>query len=1094
MPATLPLRWLLILGGAFLLHALGCAPQSTPMPPLESPDTTSSAPATTQTGESTAVSATTPEATAVPESTAIPAAAATTEPIAALVAAEPAAAPPAPPVILPASTYRPRGTPVRPRGDGAILCEAEEFAIDSPGWQAKPYGENYYAATFANTFLSRKAFLAAPAVCPESRASIEVEVPAETEYAVLVRYEAAYRFETQFRLVVEQAGEVKLDRLYGARANPKIWAFKEGVKPEVAWSWGAVENIVWEGHEASVKLGPGRAKITLVTVQQPDPPAQRHVDLVMLVQDRAEFARRLAKENFLPGDGLLTQEGDVFLKVKNLSGDATLKLAVPKCTEHSPYWVHDRTWKPLAITVEASQTSEWIDVGGLLDTLSDGSWQLTAMATPIEKAKPATLHYELEFGVKTAAGEIESIRTFSGRSPAISLAFAADTRYSRRIRRLDEVAIELVQALEAQPVAGHPPRATLVYATVFPQRGDSAEYTAARTKFLEMFGITEPQFLPTDPPGRPRGYVDLRGRSVKQLEEFVAQQKASGNTEKIAVVSLGDEIGLAKPRAIDQAEFRKWLETSGVTPSDLAPGANDLAAAEADVSDRAIARKRYYTKRYERDYGIQQLKTLSAPLIAGLPNAGVGANFSPHHHHAYLGDVTQWVTLFQQGALTMPWSEDYIWQVPVGSQQMNFISLDLFRAGVRNHPQAKIHYYVMPHTPGNTPASWRRQFYGDLGHGMQIVNLFEFRPVELAYTENHSSSLAMYQEVRKSLYELAVFEDLIQAGHVANAETGLWTSEVSDIWDDQAGSFAAGKRSLYLALKHQGLLLDFITEPDALGGVLAGYKLLYITDTHVTRAASAAIRTWVEGGGKLVLTAGAGSRDEFDEPNEILLELAGCRAVAIDAPEAATVRLEKQDLPFAEVLDTVTFRPRRGDQPEDALPTIPVYALRAVLELEGGIWSATFQDGKPAIAYRKAGQGEVHTWAFLPGLSYLQQAIPKRPVDRGTTDEAMAHFIPTDFHAATRELIERSADKVPRPIVCTEPLVEASLVRAEQGVVIPLVNWSGRPQQRLTVFVNVPLPEKVTLASGGAVEVTPNGKSWKLVLDLDIADAIIARP
>ena len=91
----------------------------------------------------------------------------------------------------------------------------------------------------------------------------------------------------------------------------------------------------------------------------------------------------------------------------------------------------------------------------------------------------------------------------------------------------------------------------------------------------------------------------------------------------------------------------------------------------------------------------------------------------------------------------MPWAEDYIFQVPVGSQQMNFLSLDLFRAGIRNNPQAKIHFYVMPHWPGNTPASWRRQFYGDLAHGAKIFNLFEFRPVQAAYTENHCSSPEM---------------------------------------------------------------------------------------------------------------------------------------------------------------------------------------------------------------------------------------------------------------------------------------------------------------------------------------------------------------
>ena len=48
-------------------------------------------------------------------------------------------------------------------------------------------------------------------------------------------------------------------------------------------------------------------------------------------------------------------------------------------------------------------------------------------------------------------------------------------------------------------------------------------------------------------------------------------------------------------------------------------------------------------------------------------------------------------------------------------------------ANLENKPEAKIHYYVMPHWPGNTPDSWRRQFYGDLAHGMKIVVVYNIK-------------------------------------------------------------------------------------------------------------------------------------------------------------------------------------------------------------------------------------------------------------------------------------------------------------------------------------------------------------------------------
>ena len=65
---------------------------------------------------------------------------------------------------------------------------------------------------------------------------------------------------------VEQGGAVVFDRLYGMRESPKLWAFSRGRKTggvqlnipgacskdqllvaECSWSYGSVENMLWEG-------------------------------------------------------------------------------------------------------------------------------------------------------------------------------------------------------------------------------------------------------------------------------------------------------------------------------------------------------------------------------------------------------------------------------------------------------------------------------------------------------------------------------------------------------------------------------------------------------------------------------------------------------------------------------------------------------------------------------------------------------------------------------------------------------------------------------------------------------------------------------
>src|SRR5262249_13422346 len=127
----------------------------------------------------------------------------------------------------------------------------------------------------------------------------------------------------------------------------------------------------------------------------------------------------------------------------------------------------------------------------------------------------------------------------------------------------------------------------------------------------------------------------------------------------------------------------------------------------------------------------------------------------------------------------------------------------------------------------------------------------------------------MYQEVRKGIHELGQFEDIVQDGQVRPAEVGLWFSEAADVWDDNRAPFDVAKRCLYSLLRYRDVPLDVVVEGDD----LTPYKGLFLTDQHVSRAASKAIAEWVNAGGRLAATAGAGMFDEFNQPNKVLREL-----------------------------------------------------------------------------------------------------------------------------------------------------------------------------------------------------------------------------
>jgi hypothetical protein len=698
------------------------------------------------------------------------------------------------------------------------------------------------------------------------------------------------------------------------------------------------------------------------------------------------------------------------------------------------------------------------------------------------------LNYEIEFGVPAADGHIQTIRRVSHLShEAVDLAYRADTRYSREVRTAKEVLGDLVDYLKAQSVHGTPPRRTLIYGETFAKRPNDGAYNALVDEFVTQIGGTAfnvGSASNSSPALVARESIDFRDKPAAELRAIAAKLKAEGRADKIA---------LPAPSANSHEPFCAWLKERGITPSDINPAWGDdwTKVLWSPTDDAATSNPPlfYYSRLYQNHYGIAQQKALTDALKDSLPHSLIGANFSPHHAHYYLGETFSWVSLFRERGMTMPWTEDYVWQVPVGSQQMSFISLDLLRAGIKDQPNSKIHAYVMPHWPGNTTASWRRQFYGAIGHGAKILNLFEFRPVQAAYSENHVSLPAMFQAVRQGLHELGTFEDIVQDGQVMPGVAALWFSETGDIWNNNASPFDAAKRSLYIAVRHQQLPLDMVVDADAVSGGLKPYRVLYLTDQNVSQASSKAIADWIETGGRLFATAGAGMFDEFNRPNETMRRLFGIEQQALDIG-TQPVRLEKQDLPFAKPIDQVTLT-AAGHHAQ--IPVIDVRSRFAVRPSSAGgvAIAATFSDGSPAVTVRNIGKGRAIYCGFLPGLSYFKPAIPLQPVDRGTTDDSMAHFIPTNFERGASSLIGSPAVDVDRPMDCSDSLVETTLIKAKQGWLISLVNWSGRPLKGLPLKLSLPGVSGANAELASGLPVRRDGDRY--IFDLDVADGLILR-
>jgi hypothetical protein len=221
--------------------------------------------------------------------------------------------------------------------------------------------------------------------------------------------------------------------------------------------------------------------------------------------------------------------------------------------------------------------------------------------------------------------------------------------------------------------------------------------------------------------------------------------------------------------------------------------------------------------------------------------------------------------------------------------------------------------------------------------------------------------------------------------------------------------------------------------------------------------------------------------DELDGPNRTLRDLLGVNETELARED--DIRFEKQDLPFARTVGAVEL---------GASGSMPIFGARSRFDATSAMVTARFDDGSPAIAFRKLATGSATYLGFLPGLSYLRPALPRRPYQRGTTDDAMNHYLPTAFDERASALLE--SNDLHRPVVCSAALIESAIVAAKQGTIIPLINWSGAPARNLTVRVAARVPaSEVRLASGSPVRAALEGAIHVFTLDLDVADAIILR-
>jgi hypothetical protein len=289
----------------------------------------------------------------------------------------------------------------------------------------------------------------------------------------------------------------------------------------------------------------------------------------------------------------------------------------------------------------------------------------------------------------------------------------------------------------------------------------------------------------------------------------------------------------------------------------------------------------------------------------------------------------------------------------------------------------------------------------------------------------------------------AAEEALYGSAWAVPAEVAVVKPETTQRWMNLSGNpphlTAAWENAkwIYTALQHAHIPVDPIDEVMLAKEDLSQYKIIYVSGSHVTEAATRGLARYVTNGGTLYTSGWGLARDEANQP---LTELEGALGLRQRAEPQMWYRVSLYGATSIESYDEQSNR--LGVIPSGAGVVgsgifegsfFPVVGREVLRPADGAKVLGRFADGTAAVTCHKYGKGRVYVVGFFPGLEY--SATVRRP------DFDMRR----DFDTVRRLFVARPALELTRPVVePSDPLVEGVLLEnPDNGMqAVTLANWA----------------------------------------------------
>ena len=511
----------------------------------------------------------------------------------------------------------------------------------------------------------------------------------------------------------------------------------------------------------------------------------------------------------------------------------------------------------------------WVNVGPFCRLVyNDG------LAVDLPGAKSIPVQFARDTGATDMAGDL----TFNPKEVAI---IPIDVTWNKTaaVKSSTKYAADLMALGKKWRTAngGKKPKHILFYggfAQSQPWVDDFKDFLGYNTNLPDRFEQIKPAYIP-QPFGTAKAIEDL-------AKNMKPEQKA-----RVRAISLGDEISLGEINFADAKNnetFSAWLKSKGLTAKEL--GVDPAAAKLTKDGDPRLV---WYSNLFNEEQRFAEFRSVTQVAKQQFgPAVMTGANYSPHHLALCYGPIFQWVDVFKHNGMSMFWAEDYIFSVPEAPQMLSWM-FGQMRCGAK-YNQQPIHFYVMPHAPGQEPGFLRRNMVMSVGYGARQIDSFGVSPEE-QHTENYVAWTYpdTFRVIRESIFDSAEAETLQANGKVRPARVALITGKATDfnesrlLLDKSKDPFASRcqnapakvnqilcrkeQQLLYLALRHAQHAVDLVTEDDIVElDVLKNYDV--VSGRRMGGPSPIPkLDAWVNGGGVLYASAGVCHLNEFNRPN-----------------------------------------------------------------------------------------------------------------------------------------------------------------------------------------------------------------------------------